>query len=178
MRQDIQSMAARSIQNFMLPSYDSIPNVGLYLEQTTRFLADNLAPLEHVSITGSMIANYVKKGLIAPPVRKQYTRDQIAHLFFIAVAKSVLSLENIQILLILQRNTYDSRTAYDYFCQEFQNVLAYVFGLRDSLDEVTTRNQGEKTMLRNTIIAVAYKVYLEKCFAVLQECEPPALPTP
>lgn len=173
MNQLVQSTIAESIQDFKLPSYEAIPNVGLYLEQTTRFIADYLAPLENISITGTMIANYVKKGLISNPVKKQYNREQIAYLFFIAVAKSVLSLENIQLLLTLQRNTYDTKTAYDYFCQEFQNVLNHVFGLRDSLDAVTARNSGEKTMLRNTIIAVAHKVYLEKCFTVIQQSEKP-----
>ncbi|MBQ7870641.1 MAG: DUF1836 domain-containing protein [Oscillospiraceae bacterium] len=168
MDQNSKAALAASIEQFHLPAYENIPNVGLYLEQTTRFIADYLAPLENITITGSMISNYVKRGLIRNPVKKQYDREQIAYLFFIAVAKSVLSLENVQVLITLQRNNYDSKTAYDYFSQEFQSILQHVFGLRDTLNEVTARNPEVKTMLRNTIITVAHKVYLEKCFSILQ----------
>ena len=171
MEQRVKEEITVSIKDFRLPEYDSIPDVGLYLEQTTRYIGDYLAPLESISITGSMISNYVKKGLLENPVKKQYTREQIAYLIFIAVAKTVLSLEDIQLLISLQRRTYTARRAYEYFCREFENVLYYVFGLKESLDTVGYDNTDEKIMLRNTIITVAHKIYLDKCFAALQRAE-------
>ena len=77
-----------SIENFHLPRYREIPNVGLYLDQTVKYINPFLAPLGFPEITASMISNYVKKGYIASPVRKQYNADQIACLFFIALAKT------------------------------------------------------------------------------------------
>lgn len=157
-----------SIQNFKLPTYEEIPDVGLYLEQTTQYVADRLAPLQCVSITPSMISNYVKQGLIESPVKKLYRRDQIAYLFFIATTKTVLTLEDIQVLIRLQSQTYDTKTAYRYFSQEFENILFFIFGLKDSLDVVGSETTDEKAMLRNTIITVAHKVYLNKCLYALQ----------
>ena len=157
-----------SIQNFKLPTYEEIPDVGLYLEQTTQYVADRLAPLQSVSITPSMISNYVKQGLIESPVKKLYRRDQIAYLFFIATTKSVLTLEDIQVLIRLQSQTYDTKTAYRYFSQEFENILFFIFGLKDSLDVVGSETTDEKAILRNTIITVAHKVYLNKCLYALQ----------
>lgn len=157
-----------SIQNFKLPTYEEIPDVGLYLEQTTQYVADRLAPLQSVSITPSMISNYVKQGLIESPVKKLYRRDQIAYLFFIATTKTVLTLEDIQVLIRLQSQTYDTKTAYRYFSQEFENILFFIFGLKDSLDVVGSETTDEKAMLRNTIITVAHKVYLNKCLYALQ----------
>ena len=87
-----KEVKASRVQQFRLPRYQELPDVGLYLEQTTKYLNSFLAPLGCLEITSSMISNYVKKGLIANPVKKQYGREQIAYLFFIAVAKSVLSL--------------------------------------------------------------------------------------
>ena len=75
-----------SIQGFHMPRYQDIPNMGLYLEQTTKYLNHFLAPLGCMEVTSSMVSNYVKKGLIPSPVKKQYGADQIAYLFFIAVA--------------------------------------------------------------------------------------------
>ncbi len=163
--QEIRKEIADSIKEFRLPEYDAIPNVGLYLEQVTLYIAEYLEPLENITITGSMIGNYVKKGLIANPIKKQYYREQIAYLIFIAVAKSVLSLEDIQLLIEMKMKKYDSKTAYSYFCMEFNNVLHYVFGLKDEMDEIGKSRNDTKIMLRNTIVTVAHKIYLDKYFA-------------
>ena len=80
---------------YSLPAYDQIPNVGLYLEQVTKYLNEYLEPLGCAPLTGSMIANYVKKGLVKNPVKKQYDREHIARLLVIAVSKTVLSLEEV-----------------------------------------------------------------------------------
>ena len=165
MTNEQKQAAAQALHGFRLPRYHEIPNVGLYLEQTTKYIASYLDVLHHDSITASMISNYVKKGLITNPVRKLYDRDQIAYLIFIAIAKTVLSLEDIQLLIQMQKKVYPERVAYEYFCQEFENILAFIFGLKDSLDEVGVDSSDEKTMLRNTIITVAHKVYLDKYFA-------------
>ena len=154
----------KSIENFKLPDYEAIPDVGLYLEQTVRFISEYLEKLPNVSITNSMVGNYVKKGLIDNPIKKLYKRDQIGYLIFIAIAKTVLSLEDIQILINMQKQAYENKTAYEYFVCEFTNMLHFVFGLKDKVDALGTENTNEKTMLRNTIIAISHKIYLDKCF--------------
>ena len=169
MEQNIGEKVSARIQGFKLPGYDQIPDVGLYLEQTVRFIDDRLALLPNISITNSMVSNYVKKGLIKNPVKKLYDREQIAYLIFIALAKSVLSLDDISLLIELQGKSYPPRQAYEYFVAEFTNVLHYVFGLKEKLDDVGVDNTEEKTLLRNTIISVALKAYLDTCFAVIHE---------
>lgn len=168
MTREMKDRMAAAVKDFRLPRYSEIPNVGLYLEQVTKYIGDYVAPLEDVSITGSMISNYVKRGLVSNPVKKQYFREQIAYLMYIAVAKNVLSLDNICTLLQMQRRTYDQQVAYDYFCEEFENVVFYVFGLKDALDTVGTEATDEKIMLRNTIITVAHKTYLDMCFHAIR----------
>lgn len=74
----------------------------------------------HLSITASMLRNYVKNGFVDRPVRKQYYADQIAHLIFIAIVKQTLSLQNIVDLFQLQEKTYDVSIAYNYFCDELE----------------------------------------------------------
>ena len=59
-----------AIRQFTLPSYNEIPNVGLYLEQTAKYISEYLTCLGDFALTGSMISNYVKKGLIKNPVKK------------------------------------------------------------------------------------------------------------
>ena len=162
---------AGSLRTFRLPRYEEIPDVGLFLEQTAKYISENLSPLDDCSLTPSMISNYVKKDLLANPVKKRYYRDQIAYLFFIALAKSVLSLEEITWMIRLQRASYSPEVAYGYFCSELENVLFYVFGLKQELDQVGSEKTEEKTILRNTIIAVAHKIYLNKCLTVISSRE-------
>ncbi len=171
MKENRKVRVADSVRGFTLPRYDEIPNVGLYLEQTAKYISEYLDCLGDFTLTRSMISNYVKKGLITNPVKKQYDREQIAYLIFIAVAKNVLSMEDIRLLVAQQRKTYTPAVAYDYFRLELENVLFYVFGLKENLDTVGVDDTQEKDMLRSTIITVAHKVYLDKYFEVLHHEE-------
>lgn len=160
---------ADAIQAFRLPRYAELTDVGLYLEQVTEYINGFLRPLGCVEITGSMIRNYVKKGLVANPVKKRYDADQIAHLIAIAVLKQVLSLENIGELFHRQGEIYDNKVAYDYFCMELENLLYFRFGLKDSVAEIGVTSTLEKEMLRSAIIAVSHEIYLNACFRLLAE---------
>lgn len=171
MKEELKLEIEEKLRSFRLPKYEEIPDVGLYLEQTCRYVSDFLTPLESISITTSMISNYVKKGLIQNPVKKLYYRRHIVYIIFVAVAKTVLSLEDLQLFIALQKRTYDERTAYNYFCEELENILQFIFGLKDQLDEVGNDHTDEKIMLRNTIITVAHKIFLDQCFLVLHKEE-------
>ncbi|MBQ3105469.1 MAG: DUF1836 domain-containing protein [Lachnospiraceae bacterium] len=156
------------VRDFRLPSYEEIPDVGLYLEQTTSYINSYLAGMPGMELTGSMVSNYVKKGLIPKSVRKQYDRDQIAYLFFIAIAKSVLSMDNIQLFIARQKASYLAPVAYDYFCQELNNVLEYVYGKKNAMEKLGTTSSQEKMMLRNTVITIAHKIFLEQYFDAIR----------
>ena len=85
MKDHMKTTLSQSLRAFRLPKYAHLPDVGLYLEQTTQYINRCLAPLGCVEITSSMIRNYVKMGLVNHPVGKQYYADQIAHLIVIAI---------------------------------------------------------------------------------------------
>ena len=164
MNQHQREQISASIEHFRLPLYHEIPDVGLYLEQTAKYISDYLSPLQDTPVTGSMISNYVKKDLVANPVKKLYSREQLAYLLFIALAKNVLSLDNLSLFIDLQKQTYTTEKAYNYLCDELENVVQYVFGLKDHMDNVGMDSTDEKFMLRGTVITVVHKMYLDKCF--------------
>jgi len=169
MDQIIKDRVAASIAHFRLPAYEAIPDVGLYLEQTAKYISDYLAPVCPGAVTGSMISNYVKKGLIKNPVRKQYDREQIAYLIFIAVAKQVMSMDDLLLMVEIQQRTYPAEIAYEYFRQELDAVLRFVFGSCGELDALGADATDEKIMLRNVIITAAHKLYLDQLFLALRE---------
>lgn len=167
MKLETKQRIAASLQDFRLPRYQEIPNMGLYLEQATKYVREYLAPLGEYSLTPSMISNYVKKGLIDNPVKKFYYRDHIAYLFFIAVAKSVLSLDALTGFIKVQQQTYPLHKAYDYFVAEFENLLQFTFELKDTIEITGEDNSDEKRLLYTCIVAAVQKVYLEKCLEAI-----------
>ena len=163
MKDSTKQQVSQSVKDFRFPRYNEIPNVGLYLEQATKYVGEYLAPLGEYTLTPSMISNYVKKGLIANPVKKQYGREQIAYLFFIAIAKSVLSLDALTGFIKVQQRSYTLPKAYDYFCEQFEELLRFTFELQDTMDIVGEDNTDEKRLLFTCIVAAVQKVYLENC---------------
>ncbi len=167
MKHDMKALFAEKVQGFRLPRYRELPNMGLYLEQVTKYINGLIVPLGCPEITSSMVSNYVKKGVIVPPKKKQYDAEQIAYLIAISLIKSVLSLENISKLFVMQKETYDSETAFNYFCSEFENMLHVISGLKDTVDTIGETNSEVKTMLRSATMAVSHIVFIENCFTVL-----------
>ncbi len=169
MKESIKQQMAESIKQFRMPRYEELPNEGLYLEQTTQYINHALAPLGCMTITSSMISNYVKKGIIAPPIKKLYYAEQIAYLFYIAIAKNVLSLEHIIALREMQEKSYPKEIAYNYLCEELENVLFHVFGLKDKIDDIGRTKSDEKMLFREVIIAASNSIHLTSCFNALQD---------
>lgn len=163
MQQEIREMIAPEGAAFHLPRFDDIPNVGLYLEQTVHYICEYLEPLYHEAVTGSMISNYVKRKMVANPVRKQYNREQIAEILFITVAKSILSLDNIGVLLRIRKERYGIRETYNEFCHDLEEAVKQAFGL--PAEGLTDEVPEDRDILRNILIAAANKLYLEHWIA-------------
>ena len=167
MTQKMKDEIANSIRDFRLPRYEEIPDVGLYLEQTTKYINGFLEPLPESALTASMISNYVKKRLIASPLRKQYSREQIAYLIFIALAKNILSLDALANMVNLQQRTYDLPRAYEYFRQEFEGLLRFSFELTDTLEAHGEDQTDESRLFHTCIAALTQKLYLERCLQAI-----------
>lgn len=142
------------IEEHSFPSYNEIPNVGLYLEQVSKYINEFIEPLMDTPVTGSMISNYVKKKLLPNPVKKQYYREHIAILIVIAVLKSVVSLDKVGVLLQQDENVEE---AYAFFCGAFSNALKEVFGIENS----SGTDKGNP-LLNSIIVTVAHKIYIDK----------------
>jgi len=158
-----------AIEKFRMPRYREISDVGLYLEQTVKYINGVLAPLGCMEVTASMVSNYVKNGFVPAPVKKQYYADQIAYLLTVVVLKRVLSMEHICRLFGMQKQVYSVEVAFDYFCMELENMLKYIFGLKDTVEQIGVTSSETKQMLRSAIIATANIIYLNDCFEALNE---------
>ena len=162
MNKEMKRRMAEPIRALHLPRYTEIPNVGLYLEQVTKYINSYVAPLGCVELTTSMVSNYVKKGIIPKPIKKQYFAEHIAYLFFVLLAKNLVSIENVGLLIEMQRSTYTLPVAYDYLCDELENMLFYIFGVKDTLEDLGTTQSLEKDLLRSVILSFALSVFIRK----------------
>ncbi len=170
MNNEMKNRLKNTVMNFRLPRYSELPNVGLYLEQVAKYINSYMNQVSLSEITTSMISNYVKKGFIPSPQKKQYYADQIAYLMFITITKNVLSLENIVELFDLQKRTYTLSMAYDYFCCELENMLEYVFGLKAEPEKnLGVTDTEEKDFFRNVIISVSHSMYLTAYFSEIKK---------
>ena len=115
-----------------------------------------------MKITNSMVSNYVKSKLVSNPHKKMYSRDQIAVLFFIAIAKNVLSMEYIRICLQERTTLSTIEEAYSAFVKKMHDT---VHGYKEASSASCDFSANEETALNNITIAVANKMYLERYFA-------------
>ena len=169
MKTETKLRVAACAAGFALPRYSELPSVGLYLDQTVQFVNGYFRTFCGVELTPSMVSNYVKKGILPHPVKKKYTREQIASLLYIVVSKTVLSMENIDTLFKMQRRHCSAAAAYDTFCEELEACLPYVFGCKAGMEELDADVDDERLLLRSTIFAAANKMYLDCCFDALRQ---------
>ena len=171
MNQEMKRRVTACAAGFSLPRYRELPSVGLYLDQTVQLVNSCFRGFPGVELTPSMVSNYVKKGVISHPVKKKYSREQLASLIYIVLSKNVLSLENIDTLFQMQRAHCTAAEAYDYFCDEMENCLPFVFGCTREIRDLAVDAADEKLLLRSTILAAANKMYLDCCFNALRQEE-------
>lgn len=169
MKTEIKNIMADTIKDFRLPRYEELPDVGLYLEQTTKYINGYLEPLGCMEITSAMISNYVKKDIIPSPVKKQYYAEHIAYLFFVVIAKNLLSMDNIKLLIKMQKKSYSNPVAYNYLCGELENMLFYIFGLKESPDIVGKDETEERELLYSLVSSAAHVVYMHSAFGIIRK---------
>ena len=144
-------------EGFTLPRYQDIPDVGLYLDQVVKYINGFFEEDEDLKITPSMLTNYVKLKLVQKVRKKTYSRDQIALFFFIAMAKTVLSIDNIRLCLsVWNKDEEDFSKNYAYFRTHMLKALS---GIDDAEDG--------NSMILNITSAIARKLKLDRFFRTL-----------
>ncbi|WP_242362728.1 DUF1836 domain-containing protein [Limosilactobacillus antri] len=155
----IRRQIRNATQELIMPRYDDLPRLGLYLEQVIRYLNqtfDGLAPLR---ISTGTVSSYVKRGLVGHPHQRRYDRDQLAALIFMAACRRVATFDDLHFLLRVQAQKHDLAAAYDYFCARLEEDYQYVFGLRPDLAPIGTDDSDEKAALDKLLWMVSCQLY-------------------
>ncbi|SJZ59169.1 DUF1836 domain-containing protein [Anaerorhabdus furcosa] len=166
----------QQFKHFHIPRYNELPSIDIYSDQLINYLKDTLEPIQidkrDSLITTAMINNYVKCGLIPPTVKKRYNRKHIAYLMVICVFKQIYPIPKIIKMIRVQKQHFETETAYDYFCTELENALRTVdiSSMKMSKDTSQTGKE-ERLFVRASIYAFALKYMVENYLDSITENE-------
>ena len=156
-------------QNFHLPRWEEIPNIDLYIDQVVSLLESYLSNYiksdnenDNTVVTKTMINNYVKHGVINPPINKKYNKEHIAYLFVIFILKQIYSIGEIKKLITLALETSSIENAYNRFCSELEKAIRMTFSGKSYINN--DRLSHEQYLLRNVVQSFAKKIYVQKSF--------------
>ena len=158
-----------STNEFHIPTWNELPNINLYLDQVVTLVNSCLSPFifcnnekkddENQILTKTMINNYVKNDLIEPPVKKQYSKSQIAKLFVICVLKQVYSMQDINNLINIALTDSNLQSAYDKFCKLFEEALVCTYTRKDFIDKHSSHDS--LYLLKSVLLSCSYKIYVQ-----------------
>lgn len=155
-----------SIIDFHIPRWEELPDIDLYSDQTVtileNYLSNYIGNKDEKIITKSMINNYVKQGIIHPPIKKKYNKEHIAKLFVICILKQIYSISDISELIKLAITTSSIDISYNKFCTYLEDAIKLVFAGKEYIEDNSI--QKEEYLLKYVVLSFANKLYVEKEF--------------
>ena len=137
--------------------WESIPDLGLYMDQVITFITRAYEPLYGESTKGylsaPMINNYVKNKLIPRPSGKKYSRMQIAMLIMIVSLKRVCMMEDIRAMISVEDES-DVQQLYAQFCARQQQAIQQRQHLRCARHIFLRRQNQRQSAARGNRLAV------------------------
>lgn len=149
----------------LLPTWQELPSIPLYMDQVLLYLGEVLAFFETDGmplLTSSMVNNYVKAGVLPHPEKKKYSRAHLGALLMICMLKPVLSLKEIARLL---GDAPMTEPVYEQFRAEQETAVRAVCAVVDQQLPATDRQQ---LALRRALAANAERTAAQK---LLQEAK-------
>ena len=148
-------------------TWETLPDIELYKDQVLNYMQRQytLQPGDN-QLTGAMINNYIKSGLLPRANGKRYTKDHLAYLTAISSLKQVLSMSETDFLLKQQPHISDTEQFYIEFCQQMNEALTET---ANKLDEKLPKEQLAVAALRLAVSSYAQKLACEKILDILKE---------
>lgn len=135
--EQLKQLVFEELGHFQPVPWDSIPDLGLYMDQVITFITRAYDPLYGETTRGylsaPMINNYVKNKLIPRPKGKKYTRMHIALLIMIVILKRVCTMEDIRELIVYETED-DVRELYTLFCRRQVCSIQEMLTIESSLN--------------------------------------------
>ena len=125
--EDLEALAER-MRSVHIARIREMPRIELYLDQLLTLVSQELEFMQvpgETLVTGSMVNNYVKQGVIPAPRKKRYTRRHVASLLFVCALKRVFSIAQVsQLAALIWSSDLDLEALYDGSCAALEAALA------------------------------------------------------
>lgn len=155
------------LKNERPQEWESFPDIELYKDQLLGYMQrQRIWSKGDDALTGAMISNYIKMGLMPGPADKKYTREHIAYLTAIQALKQVISVADTGLLLRSRRES-DMQRFYEEFRERLNGAMdVSAAGLCDVSDD-----ELASEVLTRALRAYADRIVYERMLAVLRERE-------
>ena len=169
------------LDDYRLPLWSDIPDIGLYMEQVIMLLKQYLDYLppelkEAQFITAATINNYVRKKIMPEPKKKKYYRVHIAYLIMICSLKQCLSIPTLQTMIPMGltdeqvEETYNSYALrHQLACRYFsQQVLAAAAGILEHEPESELSTDDTSDLIYSAAVISGFSRLLAEKLLLLE----------
>lgn len=169
---------AERMRTLHITRISEMPRIELYLDQVLTLVTQELEFMRvpgDATVTGSMVNNYVKQGVIPAPRKKRYTRRHLASLLFVCAFKRVFSIAQVkQLMERIYASGADLAWLYDEACGLLERSLAACFDGGDARESLREEGVGlgeaaERSLdpelerlIEVSVASLATKVFVEQ----------------
>lgn len=165
---------------FELPKWSELPDIELYMDQVITLMSKyfgGLSSSEEPLLTSSMINNYVKNGIIPPPVKKKYSRTHLFRLIVICIMKSVLPINDIAALMDIMLKSKTEEEVLDFFAEQYSKEFHKTLDLIETGIKQRTENASDIdietavsfSVMHAAAISGGSKFFAENALALLKQ---------
>ena len=163
----------QTLLDYKLPEWENLPYIELYMDQVISILGNYLEIYYETIgtqkfVTPSMINNYVKLGIIPPPVKKRYSRVHLAYLIIICTLKQTLDMATIQKIIPIGLDEAETGMLYNSFVKNQRKAFAYVTENVKMVADPIMKNESESQerlndlLMQVSVSANIFKILTEK----------------
>ena len=146
------------LNNYKLPSWKELPDIGLYMDQVIALLGQYLdfIPVEdqkNKPVTPTTINNYVRLKVMPAPEKRKYYRIHIAYLIVIFTLKQGTSINALQQILPSTADEEEMRNFYTSYIERLAHIANfYTTQTRDAVKDILDPKKTDEGAIENVII--------------------------
>lgn len=146
MEKDVLEEMIRALNLDEQISYESIPNLDLYMDQVITLFEEKLTHTKRHEddklLTKTMINNYIKDRLLMPAVKKKYTKEHIVLMILLYEVKQILTIGDIKSLfsIIIKNEQVDAK------------ILKEMYEIYLEANELNTSSFSDEVMAINDYV--------------------------
>ena len=161
----------KAVSGFRLPSWENIPDIGLYMDQVIVLLSQYLGLIsptadkesdgdgeasEEKLFSASAINNYVRLKIMPAPVKRKYYRVHIAYLIIIFTLKQAVSINIVKEMLSNELPEESVQELYsDYVVKHHAATLLFTDIVRECAKDVLDPEKNGDNLVSSFVIQEA-----------------------